>query len=452
MTSGRIAELSTIGAVLKYNDPGILSQVTSMTTAEDFQDPAARAVRYALRGIEGSFDLNSLLIALEQDGTLDDPVTPDFLEEARNLAPLPIALSSAIQSVKTFQASRKLYGLTQEFLRGLPEIAGNSKELSARVDSVVTNVNDSLVGIGQSNWSSVGDIAEGLMTQEDDPQEFISTGLDEVDEVLNGGAGLGVGQMITFAARPGFGKSTILLDVIRKAAEKGTPCLLFSMEMRKRDLVQRVIGAFTHITHSSVFKPNELTDGEQERVRQAVEKLKSMPLYIDDRSELTIQDVRSTYARLNAEVRAQGYDGGIKLVGIDYLQLFSSGNQKFDSRQNEVSYYSRQTKIFAKDNDVCVLAAAQLNRGNSKDSDVEFDPRVSDLRESGQIEQDSDIIMLLGKDESEASVADTHARGAMNLIVGKNRNGPKTKVPVTLIPHYPTFETREVIEEDTVEW
>lgn len=451
VNSGRIAELSTIGAVLKYNDPGILSQVVAMTTTEDFHDPGARAVRYALRGIEGEFNLTSLLICLEQDGTLDDPVSPEFLEEARNLAPLPIALSNAIQSVKTFQASRKVYGMSQELIRGLPEIAGNSKELSARVDSYVTDVNDSLVGIGQSNWSSVGDIAEELMSQDDDPEEFISTGLEDVDAVLNGGAGLGVGQMITFAARPGFGKSTILLDVVRKAAENGTPCLLFSMEMRKRDLVQRLVGALTHITHSAVFKPNELTDAEQERVRQAVEKLKTLPLYIDDRSELTIQDVRSTYARLNAEVRAQGH-AGIKLVGIDYLQLFSAGNQKFDSRQNEVSYYSRQVKIFAKDNDVCAIAAAQLNRGQSKDSDVEFEPKVSDLRESGQIEQDSDIIMLLGKDESEASVVDAQARGAMNLIVGKNRNGPKVKVPVTLIPHYPTFETREVIEEDTVEW
>lgn len=451
MNSGRIAELSTIGAVLKYNDPAILSQVVAMTTTEDFHDPGARAVRYALRGIEGQFNLTSLLICLEQDGTLDDPVSTEFLEEARNLAPLPIALSNAIQSVKTFQASRKVYGMSQDLIRGLPEIAGNSKELSARVDSYVTDVNDSLVGIGQSNWSSAGDIADELMSQDDDPQEFISTGLEDADAALNGGSGLGVGQMVTFAARPGFGKSTILLDVIRKAAERGTPCLLFSMEMRKRDLVQRLVGAMAHITHNSVFKPNELTDSEQERVRYAVEKLKSLPLYIDDRSELTIQDVRSTYARLNAEVRAQGHSG-IKVVGFDYLQLFSSGNQKFDSRQNEVSYYSRQTKIFAKDNDVLVLAAAQLNRGQSKDSDVEFEPKVSDLRESGQIEQDSDIILLLGKDEGEASIVDAKARGAMNLIVGKNRNGPNTKIPVTLIPHYPTFETREVIQEDTVEW
>src|SRR5690625_5914307 len=114
-----------------------------MTTTEDFHDPGARAVRYALRGIEGEFNLTSLLICLEQDGTLDDPVSPEFLEEARNLAPLPIALSNAIQSVKTFQASRKVYGMSQELIRGLPEIAGNSKELSARVDSYVTDVNDS---------------------------------------------------------------------------------------------------------------------------------------------------------------------------------------------------------------------------------------------------------------------------------------------------------------------
>lgn len=444
---GRVAELGTVGAVLKYPGSETLAQITASTTTEDYEIPAARSLRAVMDDLPPEYDTNTIKILLERDGTLENPVTAEFISEALQLAPLPINLPEAIQSLKTFRASRSVSQSINRMSMEVVQANGDPRELGAVVDSSIQEMTQSLVGIGQSNWTSAGDVAEQLLNSDDAPVEYIETGLEELDMELNGGNGLGVGQMVTIAARPSFGKSTLALDMLRHAAESGQACLLFSLEMKKTEQVARILGAMSRVSHNAITKWEMLTDSERERVSAAAERLKHIPLYIDDRSELTMQDIRSTYSRLNAEEKAKN-GTGIKLVGVDYLQLLTS-DLKFDSRQNEVAHHSRQMKIFANDSETCVIAVAQLNRGKSKDSDVEFDPKVSDLRESGQIENDSDIVLLIAKEEDGSE--DPRARGAMKVRIGKNRNGSTKDIPVTLIPHYPTFEAREPSDEEELE-
>jgi replicative DNA helicase len=252
----------------------------------------------------------------------------------------------------------------------------------------------------------------------------VPTGFSEMDSLLNG---LQPGQLIMVAARPGMGKSTIGLDFARAASIKGKmTSAIFSLEMARNEIVMRLLSAEASIALQSM-RSGKMSDTEWQRLARKMSAISDSPLFIDDSPNLTISEIRAKCRRLK-----QKHD--LKLVIVDYLQLMSSG-KKVESRQQEVSEFSRSLKLLAKELEVPVVAISQLNRSPEQRQDKR--PMLSDLRESGSLEQDSDVVMLIHRED--AYDRESPRAGEADLIVAKHRNGPTATVTVSFQGHYSRF-------------
>jgi replicative DNA helicase len=253
----------------------------------------------------------------------------------------------------------------------------------------------------------------------------VPTGFAELDDMTHG---LHPGQLVILAARPAVGKSTFALDIARTAAIKHKrPVIFFSLEMGRAEIAMRLLSAESRIYLQNLRKGN-LSDNDWQRIASVRGEINSAPLYIDDSPNMTLVEIRAKCRRLAKRV-------GLEMVVIDYIQLMTSG-KKVESRQQEVSEFSRALKLLAKELGVPVVAISQLNRNSERSENKK--PELSHLRESGSLEQDADVVVLLHRDD----VADReHARaGLADLIVAKQRNGPTGTVVVNFLGQFSKFE------------
>ena len=251
----------------------------------------------------------------------------------------------------------------------------------------------------------------------------VPTGFAELDELTNG---LHPGQMIIVAARPAIGKSTLALDFARSAAIRNNlTTAVFSLEMSASEIMTRLLSAEAGLKLHSL-RTGKLTDDDWERLSKVTSRIENAPLYIDDSPNLTMMEIRAKARRMK-----QRYD--LKLVIIDYLQLMSSG-RKVESRQVEVSEFSRQIKLLAKELGIPVIAISQLNRASEQRTDKR--PLLSDLRESGSLEQDADMVILLHREDAYNK---DDRPGEADLIVAKHRNGETRTVTTAFQGHYSRF-------------
>ncbi len=252
----------------------------------------------------------------------------------------------------------------------------------------------------------------------------VPTGFADLDALTNG---LHPGQMVVIAARPAIGKSTLALDLARAASVKaGLTSVIFSLEMSRNEITMRLLSAEARVPLSAM-RTGQLGDDDWTRLARRMSEVVDAPLFIDDSPNMSMMEIRSKCRRLK-----QRHD--LRLVIIDYLQLMSSP-RRIENRQQEVSELSRSLKLLAKELDVPVVALSQLNRSPEQRSDKR--PLLSDLRESGSIEQDSDVVILLHREdfyERESARA-----GEADFIVAKHRNGPTTTVTVAFQGHYSRF-------------
>jgi replicative DNA helicase len=252
----------------------------------------------------------------------------------------------------------------------------------------------------------------------------VPTGFTELDDLTNG---LHPGQMIIIAARPAIGKSTVGLDIARSAAIKhNLPTIVFSLEMGRSEIAMRLLSAEASVPLQHMRK-GTVHANDWTTIAQTRGRINDAPLYIDDSPNMTLVEIRAKARRLKQRV-------GLKMVIIDYLQLMTSG-KKVESRQQEVSEFSRALKLLAKELEVPVIAISQLNRGPEQRADKK--PALSDLRESGSIEQDADMVILLHRES--AYEADNARAGEADLIVAKHRNGPTRTITVAFHGHFSRF-------------
>jgi len=252
----------------------------------------------------------------------------------------------------------------------------------------------------------------------------VPTGFVELDEVTNG---LHPGQMVVVAARPGLGKSTLGLDFARSCSIKnGMTSAFFSLEMSKSEIVMRLLSAEARIRLADM-RAGRMSDEDWTRMARRMSEISEAPLYIDDSPNLTLMEIRAKARRMK-----QRYD--LKLIILDYLQLMTSG-RKVESRQQEVSEFSRQIKLLAKELEVPIIALSQLNRGPEQRADKR--PMMSDLRESGSIEQDADMVILLHRED--VYEKESTRPGEADLIVAKHRNGATRDITVAFQGHYSRF-------------
>jgi replicative DNA helicase len=254
----------------------------------------------------------------------------------------------------------------------------------------------------------------------------VSTGYNDLDRMT---AGLQPGDLIIVAGRPSMGKTTFALNIAENAAiSANTPVAVFSMEMSREQLTMRMISSIGRVDQSHLRTGN-FGDEDWARINSAIAQMKTAPIYIDDSGALTPTEVRARARRLKRE------RGGLGLIVVDYLQLMQVPGTK-ENRATEISEISRSLKALAKELQAPVIALSQLNRSVEQRTDKK--PVMSDLRESGAIEQDADVIIMIYREE--VYEPETPRKGIADIIVTKQRNGPTGEVHLTFLGKYTRFE------------
>ncbi len=252
----------------------------------------------------------------------------------------------------------------------------------------------------------------------------VPTGFTDLDTLTNG---LHPGQMIIVAARPAVGKSTLGLDVARAASIKHQlTSVIFSLEMSRNEITMRLLSAEGKVPLHHM-RAGQMTDDDWNRIARCTGEVSSAPLFIDDSPNMTMMEIRAKCRRLKQR-------NDLRMVIVDYLQLMTSG-KKVESRQQEVSEFSRSLKLLAKELEVPVIAICQLNRGPEQRTDKK--PMLSDLRESGSLEQDADMVILLHRED--AYEKESPRAGEADFVVAKHRNGPTATITVAFQGHYSRF-------------
>ena len=253
----------------------------------------------------------------------------------------------------------------------------------------------------------------------------VPTGFSELDSKLNG---LRAGQMIIIAARPGGGKSTLAMDICRSAAvHNNMASAYFSLEMNRTELSMRLLAAESKVFLDRMIK-GELETRDWQAIARTLDKISQAPLIVDDSPNMTMGEIRAKSRRMKQQ-------HGIQLIVIDYLQLLTSGGKAVESRQQEVSEFSRSIKLLAKELEIPIVAVAQLGRDSERRNDRR--PQVADLRESGSLEQDADVVLLIHRDDMFNK--DSDRRGLAEIIIGKQRSGPTGTLELEFQGQYARF-------------
>jgi replicative DNA helicase len=244
-------------------------------------------------------------------------------------------------------------------------------------------------------------------------------------------SGLQPGDLVIVAGRPSMGKTSLALNMAENVAlDTGLPVAVFSMEMASTQLTMRLLGSVGRLDQHKM-RTGRLEDDDWERLTHALGRLNEAPIYIDEGAALNSFDIRARARRLSRQC------GKLGLIVIDYLQLMSApGGRQSENRATEISEMSRSLKALAKELDVPVVALSQLNRSVEQRPDKR--PVMSDLRESGAIEQDADLILFIYRDE--VYNPDTPDKGVAEIIIAKQRNGPIGRVRLTFLGEYTRFE------------
>ena len=431
--SGRVppqdehAEQSVLGAMLLSKDA--IADVVEVIRGADFYRPGHELIYDAVLDLYGRgepADAITVAAELTRSGELARVGGAPYLHTL--VAGVPVAANAGYYAgiVREKAILRRLIDAGTKIVQIGYAAEGQVDDVVDRAQAEVYAVTDKRTS---EDYAPLADIMELTIDEleaignRDGAMSGVPTGFAELDELTNGLHG---GQMVVLAARPAIGKSTLGLDIARSASVKHGLCsVIFSLEMSRTEITMRLLSAEAKIQLNSM-RNGKMRDDDWNKLVRKMSEVSEAPLFIDDSPNLTMMEIRAKARRLK-----QRHD--LRLVVIDYLQLMSSG-KKVESRQLEVSEFSRQIKLLAKELDVPVVAISQLNRGSEQRTSKR--PMLSDLRESGSIEQDADVVILLHREE----VYDRSVReGEADLIVAKHRNGPTKDVVLAFQGHYSRF-------------
>lgn len=421
------AEQSVLGAMLLSKDS--VGEVGEILKGRDFYRPAHEYIYEAIIDQDGRgepVDAITIADSLSKRGQLQQVGGHIYLHELVSSVSVTANAVYYAEIVRDKAVLRRLVDASLKIAQMGYAGQGDIDEIVDRAQQAVYEVSENKV---KEDYQPLSELIEGALDEMEELSKNgvlpgVPTGFADLDRLTNG---LHPGQMIIIAARPGLGKSTLGLDFARAASIKNGLCsAFFSLEMTKSEIVMRLIAAEASVNLSHIRK-GDLTDDDWRKVSAKTAQISSAPLFIDDSPNLTMMEIRAKARRIK-----QRYD--LKLIVIDYLQLMTSG-KKVESRQIEVSEFSRQVKLLAKELDVPVVALSQLNRGPESRNDKR--PMMSDLRESGSLEQDADVVILLHR-EDVYDKSSTRA-GEADFIVAKHRNGATDTIGVSFQGHLSRF-------------
>lgn len=429
MPQDRAAEKSVLSAMLLSQD--VLQECLVDLDEQDFYLYSHRAIFHAMNEMfdrAQPVDPISMADHLKSAGQLDKVGGMAYLlelnEDSFSLASWHhhmeiLHRDSTLRAI--ISASARITALAFDAPEDTKEVVDTAENLLLGVTS--REIGDSYSDLSEVMGNLYNELGEACLNP--DGALGVLTGYPGIDSRLQG---LRPGQMVVIGARPGVGKTSFALNLATNAAAKGASVAFFSLEMSKVEIAQRLLSAQAHIKLSDI-RGAHIKDNEWPAILEATRELSSLDIMIDDTPGTTVTEIRAKARRM-----LKGKKNGIVLV--DYLQLLSppSGRQRADSRATEVSEMSRGIKIMAKDLECPVVALSQLNRQVTDRKGQR--PQLSDLRESGSIEQDADIVILLDRSmtEEEAERPDRPDYNVTEFIIAKNRSGPLDIVPLMFLP------------------
>jgi replicative DNA helicase len=423
-----LAEQSALGGMLLSQEA--CAEVFENVKGSDFYAPKHELIFDSIATLFGKgepIDVITVTDELMKQGNLVKAGSADYLHTLTSIVPTAANAAFYAKIVQEKATLRRLVEVGTKIAQLGYANEGDVEDLVNQAQSDVYSVGvgattEDYVGLSTSIEAAINEIESAQKRGGD--MVGVPTGFIELDELTHG---FHPGQLIIVAARPAVGKSTIALDFARHAALKADkPTIFFSLEMGRAEIAMRLLSAESSIMLQSMRKGN-IGDAEWARLAQVRGQINDAPLFIDDSPNLTLVEIRAKCRRLAQRV-------GLKMIVIDYIQLMTSG-KKVESRQQEVSEFSRALKLLAKELQVPVIALSQLNRQAEQTKDKK--PEISHLRESGSLEQDADVVILLHR---EGIGEKDHPRvGEADIILAKQRSGPTGLVTVAFQGQYSRF-------------
>lgn len=380
----------------------------------------------------GGFDAIILRDELKKTGKLQESGGVEYLTQLINAVPTTANVLYYAEIVKDKALMRDMITASTSILNDAYEDGHIREKLDEAERKIFEVTQKKLSG----KTANLKDLIHQVIENIENPIKGLATGFYELDDMLGGG--LHKGDMIIVAGRPSMGKTSFALNIAEHiAADNNLPVAIFSLEMGQRQLAERILCSRGHIDLQSIRR-GSLEDGAYETIVRSGSELSEKPLYIDDSSALTPLELKAKCRRLKSKYN-------IDCVMIDYLQLMSMGGRA-DSRQQEITTISRHLKAIARELELPVIVLSQLNR--AAEGREGHRPRMSDLRESGSIEQDADVVLLLHREDyyhrGEPDYEDTKQA---EVIVAKQRNGPTGTVKLTFLEQFTRFESLTYIQE-----
>ncbi|NKC12366.1 MAG: replicative DNA helicase [Gammaproteobacteria bacterium] len=428
----REAEQSVIGGLLLDN--ASWDKVVDRISESDFYRRDHQLIFSAVRELADRsqpFDVVTLSEWLTSRNELDDAGGVLYLDDLAANTPSAANIVAYADIVRERSIMRELIRTGTEIASGAFNPEGrNARELLEQAEQLVFQIAER--GAGASNgFIAIKDLLVDVMEridelyQRDSPVTGVPSGFTELDERTSG---LQRGDLIVVAGRPSMGKTSFAMNVVEHAAINfAATVAVFSMEMPAEQLIMRMMSSLGKVDQLKV-RTGKLSDDDWPRLTDALGKLSETKIFVDDTPALTPTEVRARCRRLKRE-------HGLALVVVDYLQLMQGQSSK-ENRATEISEISRSLKALAKELMVPVVALSQLNRSLEQRQDKR--PVMSDLRESGAIEQDADVILFIYRDE--VYNENSPDKGTAEVIIGKQRNGPIGKIKLTWLGHITKFE------------
>ncbi|CAI2602791.1 replicative DNA helicase [Apilactobacillus apinorum] len=437
------SEKAVLGAVLLDNDR--LAESQEFITSEDFYSQKNRLIFAAMEtlGDKGDpIDATTLRSQLEGEHNLEDAGNIEYIVEIATTTPSAANVAAYAKSVHEKSIARRL-------IKTASDIVAEGYNNDGNIDEVLDNAERSILNVSENrnstDFRSIFDVLQVTMQDIEDLSKQkseitgLSTGFPALDKMTTG---LHDDELIILAARPAVGKTAFALNLAQNVGTKsGKAVAIFSLEMSAESLVSRMLCAEGNI-NANHLRTGQLSPEELDNLYVATGSLGEAEIYIDDTAGTKISEIRAKTRRLAKDTNNLG------LIVIDYLQLVDGGSQ--ENRQQEVSYISRQLKKIAKELGVPVIALSQLSRGVEQRQDKR--PVLSDIRESGSIEQDADIVAFLYRDDyyeregedddDEPSETQTNEDvGEVEVIIEKNRSGPRGTVKLLFIKSHNKFSS-----------
>jgi replicative DNA helicase len=430
------AESSVLGGLLLDN--GAWDRVGDLLIDNDFYRHEHKLIYAAIGALVNASkpaDVITVNEQLQNQGKADEMGGLGYLNSLAQYVPSASNIRRYAEIVRERSILRKLVSASDEIATNAFNHQGKA------IDRILDEAEQKIFNIGeegsrmkqgfQSMDTLVVELLDRVQEMANNPNDItgVPTGFYDLDRMTSG---LQPGDMVVLAARPSMGKTAFAINIAEHVAlNEGLPVAVFSMEMGASQLAVRVVGSIGRIDQGHL-RTGKLNDDEWPRLTEAIEKLRTVSLHIDETPGLTSSELRANARRLARQC------GKLGLIVVDYLQLMSgSGGAGGDNRATELGEISRGLKMLAKELQCPVIALSQLNRSVEQRTDKR--PMMSDLRESGAIEQDADIIMFIYRDDYYNK--DSKEPGVAEIIIGKQRNGPTGTVKLTFLKNLTRFES-----------